>query len=357
MGSFLPALLLLFCCGIVNTTGSDAQTIWHAASELTVENVGWHEASTPYVRFPAHGQAQLPAGVWNLSRHSAGISIHFLSDAPEIRVRWSLLNGDLAMPHMPATGVSGVDLYVRMEDGKWVFAGNGRPTKQNENIAAFNYHMKAGETHEYQLYLPLYNGVSRLEIGVDAAASLRPAEQHAAPIVYYGTSIAQGGCASRPGLAFTNILSRELNRPIINLGFSGSAMLEPGVANLISELDPRLFVIDALWNAGSLPSEELAKRLENFARSLRAKHPHTPILFVGQSLVHPATEPAKASKVQIDVVKRLQKEGMRGLSLLDGAKLYGDDAEGTVDGVHPNDLGMMAHAKGLYPTLKKLTGS
>ena len=362
MCSLLPALILLCCCGIANANaqvGGD-QTQWHAASEFTLENVGWHEADAPYVRFPAHGHAQVPEGVWNLSRHSAGISVHFVSDAPEIRVRWSLISDQLAMPHMPATGVSGVDLYVRSENNKWVFAGNGRPTQQNDNIAAFNYRMKSGEVHEYQLYLPLYNGVTRVEIGVAPGAKLLPAEQHAepnAPIVYYGTSIAQGGCASRPGMAFTCILSRELNIPIINLGFSGSAMLEPGVANLIGELNPKLFVIDALWNAGSLPHAELAKRLEGFARTLHTKHPQTPILFVGQSLVHPSAEPSGASKVQIDVVKRLQKEGIRGLSVLDGAKLYGDDTEGTVDGVHPNDLGMMAHARGLLPALKKLVGS
>ncbi len=356
MGSLLPALALFCCCCIASGGNVVDTTVWHLASELTVENVGWHESTNPYVRFPAHGHDQVPSGVWFLSRHSAGVSVHFLSDAPEIRVRWSLINAELAMPHMPATGVSGVDLYVRAENGRWVFAGNGRPQKQNDNVATFNYGMKAGETHEYQLYLPLYNGVTSVEIGVDPSAKLQPAKQHAEPIVYYGTSIAQGGCASRPGMAFTNILSRELDRPIINLGFSGSAMLEPDVATLIAELDPKLFVIDALWNAGSLPPAELAKRLEGFARTLRAKHPKTPILFVGQSLVHPIAEPSGTSKTQIEVVERLQKEGMLGLSILDGAKLYSDDTEGTVDGVHPNDLGMMAHAKALLPTLKRLVG-
>lgn len=352
------ATLILFCfCSAATAQSGGDKTIWHAASEFTVENVGWHEAEAPYVRFPAHGKNQVPAGVWGLSRHSAGVSVHFASDAPEIRIRWSLLNTELAMPHMPATGVSGVDLYIRSESGNWVFAGNGRPTQQNDNVAAFNYGMKSGAMHEYQLFLPLYNGVSRVEIGVDPSATIRSAETHKEPIVYYGTSIAQGGCASRPGMAFTCILSRELDRPIINLGFSGSAMLEPGVADLIAELNPKLFVIDALWNAGSLPHDELAKRLENFVRTLRAKHPSTPILFVGQSLVHPSADPSAASKVQIEVVQRLQKEGVRGLSLLDGARLYGDDTEGTVDGVHPNDLGMMAHAKGLLPTLKKILGS
>lgn len=176
-------------------------------------------------------------------------------------------------------------------------------------------------------------------------------------MVYYGTSIAQGGCASRPGMAFTAILGRDMDRPIINLGFSGSALLEPEVAQLIAELDPAVFVIDALWNAGSLPEKELASRIENFARTLRAKHPETPLLFVGQSLVHPTHIPSNASKIQEQVIKMLIKEGVRGLYLLDGEKLFGIEGEGTVDGVHPNDLGMMTHAKALFPVLEKIVRS
>lgn len=264
----------------------------------------------------------------------------------------------MALPHMPATGVSGVDLYTRQDNHKWVFVGNGRPLKVESNIAQFYPPSKTGEMREYLLYLPLYNGTKSLELGVVKGHRIqnvlqRPQDK-AQPVVYYGSSIAQGGCASRPGMAFTNILGRTLDRPVINLGFSGSAMLEQEVADTIAELDPILFVLDALPNAHNLPPDKLTARLTAFAKTLRAKHPDTPILFVGQASVFTDRLPLPASKLQETLVETLRQEGIKRLYLLDGANLFGADGEGTVDGAHPNDLGMVAHAKGLQGILERI---
>lgn len=334
-------------------------TEWTSATEFAIEGKGWRETTNPYDRFPPKAQGKVPEGVWLLSQQSAGIAVRFQSDAPQIWARWSLSSEALAMPHMPATGVSGVDLYTRQEDEKWVFVGNGRPAQVAGNVAAFYPPIaKEGEMREYLLYLPLYNGTKSLEIGVPQGKRLqnvlqRPREK-AHPVVYYGSSITQGGCASRPGMAFTNILSRALDRPIVNLGFSGSAMLEQEVADLMAELDPVVFVLDALPNAHNLPPDKLSARLTAFAKTLRAKRPDTPILFVGQAKALPYRKPYAASDTQEEVVKALEESGMKNLFLLDGAKLFASDGEGTVDGVHPNDYGMMAHAKGLQGTLERI---
>ena len=131
-------------------------------------------------------------------------------------------------------------------------------------------------------------------------------------------------------------------------------MLEPSVATIVASAQGAAFVVDALWNAASLPDAELSKRLENFARTLRAANPSVPILFVGQAMVHSTPKPTHSSQLQMEVVHKLQKEGIKGLSLLDGARLYSGDGEGTVDGVHPNDHGMMEHAAGLAPIIAHL---
>ena len=178
-------------------------------------------------------------------------------------------DGASALPHMPATGVSGVDLYAKDKGGRWEFVGNGRPAAAT-NTASFA--VPPGE--QYLLYLPLYNGVKSVEIGIPkgrkiAAASPR---QHRKPIVIYGTSITQGGCASRPGMAWTSIVGRRLDTPVINLGFSGSGKMEPAMADLLAELDPSVYVLDCIWN---MSPEQVSERVVPFVEKLRSASEHS----------------------------------------------------------------------------------
>ncbi len=336
-----------------------AEVVWRDASTLTVEGRGWEVADAPFQRLPNHAKATVPAHVWDLGRSSAGISIRFRTQADRIDARWDLTSASLAMPHMPATGVSGLDLYVREGSSRtWQFVQNGRPTGQLTNTAQFRVGSNA-VTREYLLYLPLYNGVSRLDLGVDSAFRLEaipPADPTSKrrPIVLYGTSIVQGGCASRPGLAWPSILGRHLDRPVINLGFSGAGRMEPAVVDVMAELDPALFVIDCLWNIGDLPSSEIEARVTHLATTLRQRRPSTPILFVGQSDIRNERHPTGASKAQERAIQALQSRNLTGLHLVGGSLLLGFDREGTVDGVHPNDLGMMRHAEALAPMVGSL---
>lgn len=342
----LISALPLLC--LVGEQAEGQELVWRDGATLAIEGKGWSDTESPYDRFPSRAKAVVPASVWDLSRHSAGIALHFRTDAPKVAVRWTLTSDGLAMPHMPATGVSGVDLY-RRDGGQWRFVGNGRPTEKT-NTAAFG--LPAGE-NECLLYLPLYNGVSRLDLGIPASNKLESVHATAKPIVVYGTSIVQGGCASRPGMAHVAILGRMLDRPTINLGFSGSGRLEPAVSALLAELDPAVLVIDCLWNM-DVSDQEVASRIRTLVELVRKARPDTPILFVGQSNIAPESHPTPVSKVQAETVKGLTRSGIRGLFLADGAGLLGTDGEGTVDGVHPNDLGMMRQAEALRPILSSI---
>jgi hypothetical protein len=320
-------------------TDPDGNTVWYDGKVLAIEGKGWTNTASYYDRLPANAKSNVTAGVWTLSHDSAGICLRFTTDASSLRVRWTLLKNNLAMPHMPATGVSGIDLYTRDEAGKWRFVGNGRPSGRSNNTS---FQLTAGG--ENMLYLPLYNGVKSIELGIPKNTTLSPSKpsrrEKNKPIVFYGTSITQGGCASRPGLAATAIVSRALDIPVINLGFSGSGKMEPVMASLLSELDPSIYVLDCLWNMN--PSM-VTNRVEPFVRELRRTHPTTPILLVEDSNFAGVT-PTEKGRLLRDVYDKLTKDGIKGIHFLPNTKMLGSDFESTVDGCHPNDLGMMRQA-------------
>lgn len=331
--------------------------MWHDATSLEIEGRGWANTAGPYDRLPDSAQSKVSKGAWGLSKNSAGVCIRFVTDAAAVSARWSVTSGSLAMPHMPATGVSGLDLYTRAADGSWQFVGNGRPHVQDGNVAKFEFRGGGKAGRECLLYLPTYNGTKSLEIGVPAGATLqmpepRPEAQRK-PVVVYGTSIVQGGCASRPGMIWTSILGRMLDRPMINLGFSGTGTMEPPVAEALAEIDAAAFVIDCIWNMSDDHSM-YQERVSKLVHTIRKSRPDAPIVFVGQSMIRPEAHPTKSTLGQEAAVKALQQEGNKGLYVVPGTDLVGDDGEGTVDGVHLTDLGMLRQAQVLYPVVKDL---
>ncbi|AGA28481.1 SGNH/GDSL hydrolase family protein [Singulisphaera acidiphila] len=336
---------------------SKAQEVqWRDAASFAIEGKGWAKTEGPFVRLPDSAKNKVSPTAWQLSKESAGICIRFVTDAAAVSVRWSLTSGSLEMPHMPATGVSGVDLYARSANGAWRFIGNGRPHKQDGNLAKFDFTDGGKPGRECLLYLPTYNGTKSLEIGVPPSAHLEAAaprpEGRSRPIVVYGTSIVQGGCASRPGMIWTAILGRLLDRPVINLGFSSAGTMEPPVAEPLAELDAAAYVIDCIWNMSEDPALYL-DHVTRLVQTIRKAHPTTPIIFVGQSQMRPEAHPTKATLGQEAAVRSLQEEGVKGLFIVPGKDLIGDDGEGTVDGVHLNDLGMDRQARCLFPIVRK----
>ncbi len=210
----------------------------------------------------------------------------------------------------------------------------------------------------------MYNGVAKLEIGIPAEAKCdppAPRPQHMKPMVFYGTSIVQGSAASRPGMAYPAILGRRLDNPILNLGFSGNAVCEPEVATLLAELDPAVYVIDPLPN---MNADGVAKRMPNFLEKIREAHPKTPIVLIentemGDAPVNPSRRGGyvKANAELRKIFEQRLKAGDKKIFYVRGEKLLGSDGEGTVDRVHPTDLGFMRMADEIEPVLKRAVRS
>lgn len=333
---------------------------WYSATQLGVEGRGWSDTASPYDRLPARAEAKVPSSVWGLSRHSAGLSVRFGSDATQLQARWVLTSAGLGMPHMPPTGVSGLDLYVREAAGSWRWLAVGQPRAQT-NTTTLVQGMPVG-WREYLLYLPLYNGTKSLELGVPEGAVLAPGGPRAGaarkPVVFYGTSITHGACASRPGMTHVAILGRRFQFPTLNLGFSGSGRMEPVMAEFLAELDPSVYVLDCLPN---MKAAEVMERVAPFVRRLRQDHPLTPIVLV-EDRFYPdgfLLEGRRRHNEENHAALRasyetLRREGVKGMYYVPAVDLLGGDGEATVDASHPTDLGFMRQAEVLGRTLRPL---
>jgi hypothetical protein len=331
---------------------------WYDLKNLELEGKGFKDTKSFYDRLPAKAEGVVRDAVWKLSQQSAGICAHFVTDATKIEARWTLTSPTLAMAHMPATGVSGLDLYVKTDAGKWHWLAVGQPSAQTNTATLVS--VPAG-TREYLLYLPLYNGVSSVEIGVPSGSFVarpKPRETGSRPILFYGTSITQGGCASRPGMVHTAILGRRLNRPVLNLGFSGNGIMEPEVAALLAELDPAVYVIDCLPN---MLAKDISERAEPLVRKLREAHPKTPILLVEDRsyansflLENQRKRNLESRAAFHKVYDSLTSAGVTNLYYLPGEHLLGEDGEDTVDSSHPSDLGFMRQADAFQAALEPI---
>lgn len=364
----LSSLLLPFClaaalqdaAALGPSQESAPGPTWRSLEECTVEGRAWQDLAAPYDRLPAKCEGLVRAPVWSLQRDSAGICARFKTNAKVIHGRWTLHSDDLAMPHMAATAVSGLDLYGKDETGTWRWVGLGKPAAL-KNTAKLATGLD-GKEREYMLYLPLYNGAQSVEIGLPEGASFSPGSPRPGgrvkPVVFYGTSITQGGCASRPGMGHPAILGRWLDRPMVNLGFSGNGRMDLELAPVLGEIDAAAFVIDCLpnMNAGTV-----SERTIPFVRALRSARPDTPIVlvedrsFTGSSFQKRQRDRQSKSRAALrSAFETLTKEGIQGLTYLEGANLLGHDGEGAVDGSHPTDLGFMRQAKAFEPVLREV---
>jgi lysophospholipase L1-like esterase len=311
--------------------------------------------------FPARAKATVRPEVWNLSRQTAGMSVRFETDATSIYCRYAVTRPELGMARMAPSGVSGLDIYAKTEDGTgvggWRWFGGIRPS-QPEIAAPIATGIAPGR-RAYQINLPLYNGVKSLEIGIAKSAAFSGiAPRQDKPILFYGTSITQGACASRPGMTFIAILGRRLDKPMLNFGFSGNGRMEVEVAKLLAELDPAVYVLDCLANMSGVPVQE---RTEAVVKLLREARPQTPILILEErEWADAALLPAKR-KTHLERCRELREAydalvaaGVKNLHYRKGDDLIGPDGEATPDGSHPSDLGMMRYADALEPTLRGL---
>ena len=341
--------------------GAQEKIQWHDVTQWGVEGRGWGDQDRLrwFDRFPAKAEETVTKAVWGLSRHSAGMMVRFKTDATEIHAQWKLMSARLGMPHMPPSGVSGLDLYARDAKGRWRWAAATRPGKQDMQAALLRG--IAPGMREYAVYLPLYNGTESLSIGVPAGAKFEGlAPRKAKPILFYGTSITHGACASRPGITHPAILGRRLDRPVINIGFSGNGRMHEAVGKLMAEVDAACYVIDCLPN---MNAAMVTERCVPLVKLLRKARPDTPILLVeDRRFANSWLTPTK-EKFHDDnhaalrkAYEQLKSADVKRLYYLGGDALLGDDGEGTTDASHPNDLGFMRQAEAFEPVLRRALG-
>jgi hypothetical protein len=281
----------------------------------------------------------------------------FESNASRIHARWRLRTPQLGEPNFSVAGFSGLDLYAKDKDmWRWCGAGHTVRDQKPQQVLVEGILPIA---RKFMVYLPLRNPVVKVEIGVERGSWLKPvAPRRERPLVYYGTSIVHGAYASHAGMVHSSILGRWLDKPVINLGFSGMARMELEVADLLNELNGALYVIDALPNMEPASVKECA---EKFLLRIRSAHPETPIVLVED-------RPHTNAWIKPDLMKfheanwhelntvyrKLRQGGDRNLHYVKGRSLFGDDNEGSLDASHPSDLGYMRMAECLFPVLKKL---
>ncbi len=336
------------------------KVVWTSADLFPVFGKCVENTSARYERLPAEYQGVSRDAIWYLGRHSAGIYVRFRSNSPSIHVRWTSTFKTL-MNHQTPTGTRGLDLYT-IYDGKWRFVGSGRPNVDDKTSTQRIIGNMDGQMREYMLYLSLYDGVSSLEIGTEEGSLLeQPAvdrPSHKRPIVMYGTSILQGGCANRPGMTHTAIIGRRLDREVINLGFSGNALLDMEIAELMAKVeDPALYVMDYAPNAWDYLIREKG---EQFFRIVRDAHPDVPVIFI-EDVIFPHTifdpvilqEVTKKNIAQRELFEKLKKQGEKQIYYIKAEGMIGDDGEATVDEYHFTDLGMMRYVDHVLPTIKK----
>lgn len=335
------------------------ETKYYDASQFSIIGKPVYNNSIQYGRLPDSLENKIRQPLWDLGRNSAGIAIRFSSNTTSISAKWDvwLIRN---MNHMTPTGIRGLDLYCLQDNGTWAFVNCARPGNEKSNIAKIVTDMEPRD-REYMLYLPLYDQCTALEIGIDSAAVINKPKiaspSTIKPIVWYGSSILQGGCASRPGMAVTNIISRNLNHEVINLGFSGNGQLDYEIAEVMAAVDAGMYILDFVPNATEAQMDE---RIETFYRIIRDKHPKTPILFVEDPQFPPMRFEKKTYTSVLAKNKTLKKnfddlknKGEKNIYYIASKGMLDKENEGTVDGYHMTDLGFTHFANFMLPYIKK----
>ena len=309
-------------------------------------------ASGKYRRIPEGVARKVSDGVYGLHTHTAGGRVKFKTNSPYVTIYAEMPSVE-KMPHFALTGSAGFDLYIGKEPGKYyaTFVPPFEIKNGYESVAYF----ESSDMREITIDFPLYSEVSKLYIGISNNAGLFPAERYKfeKPVVYYGSSITQGGCASRPGNSYESIISRRLDADYVNLGFSGNAKAETEIAEYISGLDMSAFVYDYDHNAPT--TEHLKETHGKMFRIIRDANPGLPIILLSR----PKFSLNAEEEIRLEIIKATYRDaiesGDRNVYMIDGRALMRTaEDDGTVDGCHPNDLGFMSMAKELGGLLEKI---
>ncbi|HET9321660.1 MAG TPA: SGNH/GDSL hydrolase family protein [Bryobacteraceae bacterium] len=328
--------------------------------QMEVDGLPWYgENGGELSRLPVKLKDTYRKPVWDLAQSPSGGRIRFRTNSAALAIRLEY-PGPPGMRNMHAFGQTGVDLYADgVYRGTAIDGGDAKPDKVQEHTY---YKDQPRVDREIILYLPLYMSVKVLGIGVDPEARVEPAKPFALdkPVVFYGTSITQGGCASRGGMSYQAILGRMLNVDFVNLGFSGNGMGEPELARAVAAIDASCFVLDFAQNNSTV--ESLKEVYAPFLETIRSKHPQTPVLVI--TPIYSSRE-SWARDSRLEGMRELIRQaaarriaaGDDHLEIVEGTDLLGPSGgDGLVDGTHPNDLGFQWMAEGLAARIGKVLG-
>lgn len=334
------------------------------SQQIEVDGLPWYAQNHgDLVRLPERLKDTYPKAVWRLAQDTAGGRLRFRTNSTALAIRLEY-PGPPRMANMQSFGQSGVDLYVgKTYWGTATADKNAKPGKVYEHVY-FNFGANSPRVErEVTLYLPLYIGVKVLAIGVDrnAAISRPPSFALPKPVVFYGTSITQGCCASRPGMSYQAIVGRRLNIDFVNLGFSGAGLYEASLAHAVASIDASCYVLDGsnYHNGGGL-----GKMLGPFIKAIRDAHPQTPILvasipYSSWQLSSDALQKSNEGEREVtrNVVSELIAHGDHNIQFIDGTDLLSPlQGDGLTDGAHPNDLGFEWMANGFTRRLATILG-
>lgn len=345
---------------VAKRSGMDWYTV--DTKNMKLDGLHWRKAGEPLRRIPLN--ASVSKGVDYLAWNTAGVMLRFKTNAKEIRLDVKLWHAH-SMDHMSHIGSMGFDVYQGSGTAKYYRQSTRFNHHKNEYIATVFGPVKNEKMREFTIHFPLYAGVKSLEIGLTKGAEIEAPTPWVddRPIVVYGTSIQQGGCASRPGMCHTNQLSRMLNRPFLNLAFSGSGKGEPAMAKILADVkNPAMYILDYDANAHV---KGLRATLSNVIDIIRAKHPETPILLVSKLMYgnefgdsnEYTDERWQYQEIHMKELRKRRDAGDKNIHFLDGTSLYGDiPSECTVDGAHATDLGFYMISKRMAPVIKRILG-
>lgn len=332
---------------------------WHDASQFEILGRVYPDSLPIYARIPAFRKDVTRYEVYELGQHSAGISIRFKSDSPDIILKWNTVFNS-HMTHMADIGTRGLDLYVLTDGGQWRYLGPGRPMgNPTWWTAAANM---TSEMREYMIHLSLYDQVDRLEIGIDEGYTIAmpsaPTPRRGKPVVIYGTSLAHGATASRPGMAASNILQRELDNEFINLGFSANGRLDYEIAEMMAHVDAAAYIMDNIPNSSV---DEINSKTEKFVSILRQAHPDVPIIFIEDPKFPGIPLNSRITKEVTDknnaireVYRRMVANGLDNTYYIEQIHLQPEDGDATSDEYHYTDIGFRKYCDTLLPILREI---
>lgn len=372
--SAMAALLISTAIAPVAIAADEPEKPWTYvdAQNLRIINHAFAgETERTYARLPRYVKDSIPEGreLWDRQQCSSGIGVRFATNSTRIGCKYTLY-WDTHMIHMADTGLKGTDLYILEGDSVWRHVNTNRPyVKKDENgnktklVESTYVSNLDGKMHEYVIYFPLYDGIEDFSVKVDSGAVITKGSPEVINanrrIVAYGTSILQGGCASRTGMAATNIIGRELNCEVVNLGLSGEGKQDTYIARAMATIpDVDVFLLDPVPNCTEMMCDTLTY---NFVKTLRALRPDVPIVML-EGPIYPYARydsffgkylPKKNDAFRRNY-ERLKAENPNNLYYVTSEGLDGPEDDGTVDGIHLTDLGFLHYANKMIPILRPL---